>query len=130
LPSPDLVVDYFRWRNEDAHRNALNAHCYWCLRRQGLEARTATARLVGLSNAQKNELLFQNGINFNDTPGWHRRGCGLYWEDYEKPAINPMTGEEVVAHRQRLCRDLNLPMKEAYSEFLRDLIQKRTSVAG
>ncbi len=24
LPSIDLVVDYFRWRNEDAHRNALN----------------------------------------------------------------------------------------------------------
>ena len=25
LPSVDLVVDYFRWRNEDANRNALNA---------------------------------------------------------------------------------------------------------
>ena len=28
LPNKSLVVDYFRWRNEDAHRNALNAHCY------------------------------------------------------------------------------------------------------
>ena len=27
LPSTDRVCDYFRWRNEDAHRNALNAHC-------------------------------------------------------------------------------------------------------
>ena len=27
LPSLDLVVDYFRWRGEDARRNALNAHC-------------------------------------------------------------------------------------------------------
>src|SRR5262245_8395597 len=35
LPSIELVVDYFRWRNEDAHRNALNAHCYWLLRKQG-----------------------------------------------------------------------------------------------
>ena len=32
LPSADLVLDYFRWRSEDAHRNALNAHCYWKLR--------------------------------------------------------------------------------------------------
>ncbi len=28
LPRIDDVVDYFRWRNEDAHRNALNGHCY------------------------------------------------------------------------------------------------------
>jgi tRNA(His) guanylyltransferase len=33
LPSRQRVVDYFRWRAEDAHRNALNAHCYWLLRR-------------------------------------------------------------------------------------------------
>ena len=32
LPSRELVVDYFRWRNEDAHRNALSAHAYWLLR--------------------------------------------------------------------------------------------------
>jgi tRNA(His) guanylyltransferase len=34
LPNVDLVVDYFRWRNEDARRNALNAHCYWLLRKE------------------------------------------------------------------------------------------------
>ena len=41
LPSAQLVVDYFRWRAEDAHRNALNAHCYWLLRGQGLDGRAA-----------------------------------------------------------------------------------------
>src|SRR5262249_48081483 len=61
LPSVDLVVDYFRWRNEDAHRNALNAHGYWLLRNQGKSVGEATAAMSGLSVAQKNELLFQNG---------------------------------------------------------------------
>ena len=28
LPQQRHVIDYFRWRNEDAMRNALNAHCY------------------------------------------------------------------------------------------------------
>src|SRR4051812_38231741 len=28
LPTEEDVLDYFRWRNEDAHRNALNAHGY------------------------------------------------------------------------------------------------------
>lgn len=35
LPQKSDVIDYFRWRNEDAGRNALNAWCYWTLRKEG-----------------------------------------------------------------------------------------------
>jgi tRNA(His) guanylyltransferase len=56
LPSVDLVVDYFRWRNEDAHRNALNAHGYWLLRKQGQTVGQATAAMKGLSVAQKERI--------------------------------------------------------------------------
>jgi tRNA(His) guanylyltransferase len=77
LPTEDLVVDYFRWRNEDAHRNALNGHCYWMLRKQGRSVGEATQNLLKLSVAQKNELLFQNGINFTDLPNLQKRGIGL-----------------------------------------------------
>ena len=79
LPSVELVIDYFRWRNEDAARNALNAWCYWTLRKDGLNEQQATKRLTGRSVSQKNELLFQYGINFNDLPSWQKRGVGLYW---------------------------------------------------
>lgn len=122
MPSVELVVDYFRWRNEDAHRNALNAHCYWLLRKQGKIVSEATAALKGLSVADKNELLFRHGINFNDLPLWQRRGVGLYWEEYERPGINPVTGEKVVSRRKRIRRDLELPMKDDYSAFLQKLI--------
>ena len=81
LPNPELVVDYFRWRSEDAHRNALNGHCYWLLRKQALPR--PPKALLHLSVAQKNELLFQAGINFNAVPLWHKRGTGLYCETYE-----------------------------------------------
>ncbi len=122
LPSIEDVVDYFRWRNEDAHRNALGAHCYWSLRKQGQSAAQATAALEGLSVAGKNELLFQQGINVNDLPAWQKRGIGLYWEEYDKPAEHPVTGERTLARRRRVRRDLELPMKEAYSAFIRELI--------
>jgi len=122
LPSVELVVDYFRWRNEDAHRNALNAHCYWLLRKQGKNVGEATATLKGMSVADKNELLFQNGVNFNDLPLWQRRGVGLYWEEYYRPAQNPVTCEKVSARRRRIRRDLELPMKDDYSAFLRKLV--------
>lgn len=127
LPSVELVVDYYRWRNEDAHRNALNAHCYWLLRKQGKGVEEATAALKGMSASGKNELLFRHGINFNDLPLWQKRGVGLYWEDYDRPAENPVTGEKVVARRQRIRRDLDLPMKDDYSVFLRQLIAEENT---
>jgi tRNA(His) 5'-end guanylyltransferase len=130
LPTAALVVDYFRWRNEDAHRNALNAHCYWLLRKQGASAADATARLEGLSIADKNELLFQSGIHFNELPLWQRRGVGLVWETYERAATNPQTGEPTTAVRRRLRRLLELPMKDAYSDFLADLVAVESTVGG
>jgi tRNA(His) 5'-end guanylyltransferase len=122
LPSAELVVDYFRWRSEDAHRNALNAHCYWLLRKQGKGVGEATATLKGMSVPDKNELLFRHGINFNDLPLWQRRGVGLYWEAYDRPAENPVTGEKISARRRRIRRDLELPMKDDYAAFLRKLL--------
>lgn len=122
LPTLDLVCDYFRWRNEDAHRNALNAHCYWLLRKQGKSARQATSFMAKKSVAEKNELLFQNGINFNDLPLWQKRGTGLYWEDYEKEAVNKLTGEKVLAKRRRIKIDYDLPMRDEFSEFVRNLL--------
>ena len=122
LPTLQLVCDYFRWRQEDAHRNALNSHCYWLLRKQGQSVAAATRALEGRSVAEKNELLFQNGINFNDLPSWQKRGVGLLWETYEKPAVNRLTGEAVVAQRRRLRVELELPMREQYNAFLTGLL--------
>lgn len=122
LPSIELVVDYFRWRNEDACRNALNGHCYWCLRRDGKNTREATSLLMKLSSSEKNELLFQHGINFNAVPSWQKRGTGIYWEKYDKEGVNRMTGEAITAERRRIRRDMELPMKDSYSEFVRNLV--------
>ena len=98
LPNAQLVVDYFRWRNEDAYRNSLNAHCYWLLRGQGNNETVATQRVHGVSVADKNELLFQNGINFNDLPAWQKRGIGLYWTEIEKEGFNPKTQEKTMVY--------------------------------
>ena len=112
------VIDYFRWRQQDAHRNSLNSHCYWCLRGDGETARKATSIMEGLSVADKNELLFQHGINFNELPNWQKRGMGLYWEEYQKEGYNPVKDETVFTMRRRIKRELDLPMKDNYSEFI------------
>lgn len=125
LPTPELVRDYFRWRNEDAHRNALNAHCYWLQRKQGIDVAQATARLKGMSVAEKNELLFQNGINFNDVPSWQKRGIGVFWKPFLKEATDPRTGEKVTAERRKLHVELDLPMKDDYDAFVLGLLGAR-----
>jgi tRNA(His) guanylyltransferase len=122
LPTVQLVIDYFRWRSEDAHRNALNAWCYWKLRDEGADSSAATSRLEGMSVAEKNELLFQRGLNFNDLPLWQRRGIGVLWEDYDKAATNPKTGQAVTARRRRLKTIHDLPMREEYSQFIAALL--------
>ncbi|MGN1083022.1 MAG: tRNA(His) guanylyltransferase Thg1 family protein [Candidatus Avispirillum sp.] len=123
LPSIERVQDYFLWRQEDAHRNALNAHCYWLLRKEGLGAREANAQLEGKSIAYKNELLFSRGINFDKLPAWQKRGIGIYWEDSEKKGFNPVMGQEVTALRRSLKVDFDLPIGEQYAHMVSEFLE-------
>ncbi|WP_425400786.1 tRNA(His) guanylyltransferase Thg1 family protein [Aeoliella sp.] len=129
LPTKGDVVDYFRWRSEDAHRNALNAHCYWALRKEGQDAHHANEALMKLSVADKNELLFQRGVNFNDLPSWRKRGIGVVWERHEKEAVNQKTGQPVTTTRRRLKPVFDLPMRDEYSDFVASLIEEGKQVA-
>jgi tRNA(His) 5'-end guanylyltransferase len=119
--APD-VIDYFRWRQADATRCALNGWCYWTLRKAGKSVREATRSLEGATVSMKNEILFSNGINFNEVPLWQRRGTGIYWEQFEKEGFNPKTKKAVKAVRRRLTVNEALPMKERYGEFIEALL--------
>jgi tRNA(His) 5'-end guanylyltransferase len=119
----EQVVDYFRWRQADAARCALNGWTYWTLRKPGQGVTQATAVLAGKSVTDKNELLFQAGINFNDLPLWQRRGTGLYWERYEREGYNPKLDQKVLTTRRRVKIDPELPMGEEYADFISRLIR-------
>ena len=127
LPTLEKVQDYFRWRQEDAHRNSLHSHCYWMLRKQGRCAAEATRMLKGQSVAYKNELLFQNDINYDKLPSWQKRGMGLYWETFEKRGFNPITGTEETAERRMLKIDDELPLNEEYAAFIAEILKVNTN---
>lgn len=112
------VVDYFRWRQSDAARCALNGWCYWTLRQEGQTQREATRALHKATFSHKNELLFARGINFNDLPLWQRRGTGVHWETYLKEGFNPKTQQAVQTTRRRLKVNRELPFKEEYAAWL------------
>jgi tRNA(His) 5'-end guanylyltransferase len=112
------VKDYFLWRQEDAHSNALNAHCYWMLRKEGHDVKEATEMLEGKSVSFKNELLFSRGINFDTLPSWQKRGIGVYRGDVEKIGFNPITKEETKTARRELKVDYELPLGTEYADYV------------
>lgn len=123
LPNIEKVKDYFLWRQEDAHRNALNAHCYWMLRKEGLGAQEATAQLDGKSIAYKNELLFSRGINFDKLPAWQKRGIGVFFADVEKIGFNPITKQEVLTTRRELTVEYELPLGQQYGDMVASFLE-------
>uniref|UniRef100_A0A7S0LKQ3 tRNAHis guanylyltransferase catalytic domain-containing protein n=1 Tax=Coccolithus braarudii TaxID=221442 RepID=A0A7S0LKQ3_9EUKA len=94
LPSQRQLVDYFRWRAlMDCRRNSISmlaqAH-FPASRLQRVEA----ARVLRMLHDEK-------GISWEDEPAFFRFGCFVKKEQYEKPAFNPKTQQEVMARRTR-----------------------------
>ena len=99
-------------------QNALNAHCYWMLRKEGMSVKDSTETLEGKSVAFKNELLFSRGINFDKLPSWQKRGIGVFWDNIEKTGYNPMVGHEVTTVRRALNVNYELPLGEEYAKYV------------
>ena len=95
----------------------------------GKNQQVATQQIKGLSVAEKNELLFQHEINFNDLPNWQKRGIGIYWEEYVKKGWNPVLNQEEASVRKRLKIDTELPMKDQYSLLIREIVEKAVETA-
>lgn len=122
LPNIDRVQDYFRWRQEDANRNALNSYCYWTLRKEGKSVRQATRELEGKGVSFKNELLFSRGINYDKLPAWQKRGVGIWKETYEKEGFDPIEQKTVTVLRNRLAVCYELPIGQAYADLIRGFL--------
>jgi len=130
LPDFEHVVDYFAWRQADASRNALSAHAYWALRRDGLGARAASEQTEGMSASAKNELLFARGINFDALPAWQKRGLCVFWGQERRKGHNPVTGEDVEVERRVLKVDDDLPRGDAWMAYIRGFREAAGEVEG
>ncbi len=122
LPFTADVVDYFAWRMQDATRNALNAHCYWGLRKQGSTVSVATAAVEGKSIAEKTAMLASLGVEFDALPAWQKRGMGILRGKVEKEGFDPVRGVKVVTQRTALVTEYDLPEREPYAKKIRALL--------
>jgi len=51
----------------------------------------------------------------------------VWWRDVEKVGTNPKTGEQVVASRRKLWREVVLPMRDEYDAFIRQRVAEAIS---
>ena len=123
LPDLDAVEDYFRWRQEDSNRNALNAYVYWTLRDEGMSAREADRQLLSISNERKREILAERGIDYESAPSWQRWGVGVYNVRVERKGINPKTGKEEVGVGNALKVDRDLPFRDDYVSLVKSTLK-------
>ena len=122
------VIDYFRWRQSDANRCAINGYCYWTLRQEGLSARKATSQLDKKTQDAKFAFLAEKGIKWDEIPGWQKNGTGLYWTKFTKMGVNPKTQQTVEVERRGIRVEHDLPTRNEYDSFLRDLMTEATAV--
>lgn len=122
LPDADTVIDYFRWRQEDALRNALGSYCYWMLRDEGCEAAEAAARIKGVSTKVKKEILLARGINFDGLPTWQRYGSAIYFKESTFTGSDRSTNTPIEYTRRRAYVDDNLMYGRDYGHFLHHLL--------
>ncbi len=124
LPNKSLVIDYFRWRMEDAYRNAINSLCSWKLRAEGKDQQEASPLLSGMDTSQKKKLLSEHGIDFNDLPMWQLLGMGVYFANTGETGIEQGDASAVSAGKRELIVDMELPVNYAYATFLNEMMHK------
>ena len=116
------MVDYFRWRQGDATRAALNGWCYWTLRKNGQSAQSAAKALDRQTSEAKIAFLSEQGIRWDEVPLWQPRGVGLFWEEYTKQGLDPVRGVEVTAVRRRVAVEMELPEREEYGQWVMNFL--------
>lgn len=120
----EKVVDYFLWRMDDAVRNGLNSWVYWTLRKKYSGLRINSI-LSGKNFSEKNEILFEHEINFNEIEEWQRRGTSLFWLKTMKDGFNPITKENVKTIRRTVSSFIPLKSEEKYKEYLTTLLKEK-----
>lgn len=79
-PSAKEVRDYFAWRQADTHINNLYNTAFWTLiQHDGISEREAHKQLEKTVSADKHDILFKRGINYNAELAMFRKGSILLW---------------------------------------------------
>jgi tRNA(His) guanylyltransferase len=118
------IADYLIGRQSEAWRNHMQSYGFYTLVAEGMGEREAAAKMKGMKFEDIHEMMWQRGVNLNETPGWQRKGVFIYRKKYEKEGYNPVTGENVIVERMEIVEDWDPPVfgSDEGKAFLRSLL--------
>lgn len=108
LSDQNQALEYFRWRQEDAHLTAIDRWCTHVLGQSGADQAAVPRILDGLGPDEKVELLRQNSLDFQTVPTWQRHGACV--------RVRPPEADDA-SGLGRLLIDMNLPSPDAGDDF-------------
>jgi len=128
--TPDHVLPYLSWRQQEAWRNHMNGWSHKLLKDEGYTSQEAASMLHAMKAAELHEFCFQRGVNLVMTPAWQRRGILVYRTVVEKEGYNPKTDEKTITTRRVVTIDKDIPLfgkpdgEELLIQLMRDERQK------
>lgn len=120
LPTRVEAANAFLWREQDASKNAVS-----------MAARTfvkSAKELAGMNSSQMQELMFQNGQNFNDYPAAFRRGTFVLRRQLQKVGYNQYH-EPVVVDRN-VVQAVSMPVFSTVSNRVAVLFERAEPEVG
>lgn len=106
------IVEYFKWRQDEAWRNCVNSYGIWFLKSK-YSTKEANEEISGLKNNDIHEMLFKEGMNLNNVPGWQKRGLALYKKQKIIEGFNKKENIISKSSRSYIYKDSNLPIFSA-----------------
>jgi tRNA(His) guanylyltransferase len=104
------IIDYLINRQSEAWRNHMQSYGFYTLIAEGMGEREAAAKMKGMKFEDIHEMMWQRGVNLNETPGWQRKGVFIYRRAYEKEGLNPLTRKVVLVDRTEITGDWDPPV--------------------
>lgn len=108
LPKEE-VNNYFLWRQQDCTRNSVQ------MLARSMYSHSACANK---NNSELQEMTFQGGVNWNDCPTFQKRGRCVIKTVSLKDAVNPKTGNVIVAERSEWTIDNEIPIFSQNKEYV------------
>lgn len=103
------IKQYFKWRQDEAWRNCLNAYAQSELNKTHTSYDTSQI-LYGLNKSQIHQLLYENGINIAHVPTWQKRGVAVYKKEYQKENVNPKNNIKNISTYKKIFVDLQIDL--------------------
>jgi len=96
------VAGYMQWRQAEAWRNHMQSYGFYTLVKEGMPEREASKRMHGMKFEDIHEMMWQRGVNLNETPAWQRKGVFIYKKAVEKEGYDPIKKKKVLVEREEI----------------------------